>query len=49
MFIIENLTVHTSEDKLKKSQFITVHHTSGHVKISTVYDWDQLDKRVRQR
>ena len=38
MFIIENLTVHTSEDKLKKSQFITVHHTSGHVKISTVYD-----------
>jgi transcriptional regulator len=38
MLIIEKLTVHTSEDKLKKSQFITVQHTSGHVKVSTVYD-----------
>jgi hypothetical protein len=38
MFIIEKLTVHTSEDRLKKTQFITVQHTSGHVKVSTVYD-----------
>jgi hypothetical protein len=38
MFIIEQLTVHTSEDKLKKSLYITVQHTSGHVKVSTVYD-----------
>jgi len=38
MFIIEKLTVHTSEDKLKKRQCITVQHTSGHVKFSTVYD-----------
>jgi hypothetical protein len=38
MFSIEKLTVHTSEDKYKKSQFITVQHTSGHVNVSTVYD-----------
>jgi hypothetical protein len=31
MFIIEKLIVHTSEDKLKKGQFITVQHTSDHV------------------
>jgi tRNA A37 threonylcarbamoyltransferase TsaD len=37
MFIIEKLTVHTSEDKQKK-KFITVQHTSGHVKVSTLYD-----------
>jgi hypothetical protein len=37
MFIIEKLTVHTSEEKQKR-QFITVQHTSGHVKASTVYD-----------
>jgi hypothetical protein len=38
MFIIEKLAVHTSEDKQKKTQFIIVQHTSGHVKVSTVYD-----------
>jgi hypothetical protein len=39
MFIIEKITVYTSEDKLKKKKkFITVQHTSGHVKVSTVYD-----------
>ena len=38
MFIIEKLTIHTSEDKKRKSQFITVQHTSGQVKVSTVYD-----------
>jgi hypothetical protein len=37
MFIFEKLIVHTSEDK-HKSQFITVQHTSGHVKVSSVYD-----------
>ena len=36
MFIIEKLAVHTSEEKLKKK--VTVQHTSGHVKVSTVYD-----------
>ena len=38
MFIIEKFTVHTTEDKLKKSQFITDQYISGHVKVSTVYD-----------
>ena len=38
MFIIEKLTVHTSEDKHRKSQLITVQHTAGNVKDSTVYD-----------
>ena len=38
MFIIETLTVHTAEDKQRKSQLITVQHTAGHVKDSTVYD-----------
>ena len=37
MFIIEKLTVHTTEDKLKKNQLITYQHISGHVKVSTVY------------
>jgi hypothetical protein len=38
MFIIEKWAVHTSEDKQKKNQFITVQYTSDHVKVSTVYD-----------
>ena len=38
MFIIEKLIVHTAEDKHRKGQLITVQHTAGNVKDSTVYD-----------